>query len=59
MWDDARLGLRHLSGWEKIALVTDVEWLRTAVRVFAFAIPAEVRVFANSELAEATRWVTE
>jgi len=59
MWDDARLGLRHLAGWEKVALVSDMEWLRTAFQVFAFAIPARVRVFSNSEIAEATRWVAE
>jgi hypothetical protein len=59
MWDDAKLGLRHLAGWERVALVSDVEWLRTAVQVFAFAISGQVRVFSNRELAEAARWVTE
>ncbi len=24
MWNDAKLGARHFSGWERIALVTDV-----------------------------------
>ncbi|HKK14495.1 MAG TPA: STAS/SEC14 domain-containing protein, partial [Gammaproteobacteria bacterium] len=30
MWDDARLGLKHLSAWERIAVVTDVDWIRAA-----------------------------
>ena len=59
MWDDTKLGLRHLGGWERMAVVSDVEWIRTAVKVFGLAIPGHVRVFHNRELAEATRWVAE
>jgi len=59
MWDDTKLGLKHLSGWEKMALVSDVEWVRAAVKVFGLAIPGHVRVFHNRELPEATRWITE
>jgi len=59
MWDDAKLGLRHLTGWERMAVVSAVEWIRAAVRVFGLAIPGHIRVFHNSELAEATRWICE
>ena len=59
MWDDTKLGLKHLAGWEKIALVSDVEWLRAAVKIFGLAIPGHVRVFHNRELAQATRSVTD
>jgi hypothetical protein len=59
MWDDMKLGLKHLAGWERVALVSDVEWIRAAVKVFGLAIPGHVRVFHNRELAEATRWVSE
>jgi hypothetical protein len=59
MWDDAKLGLKHLKGWERMALVSDIEWVRVAVKVFGLVIPGHVRVFENRELAEATRWVTE
>lgn len=58
-WDDARLGLRHIAGWERMALVTDVEWIRLAVRLFGLAIPGHVRVFHERELADAKRWVCE
>ncbi len=57
MWDDARLGFAHWNAWEKIAVVTDVEWIRAAVRSFAFALPGEVRVFANEEFDAARAWV--
>jgi hypothetical protein len=59
MWDDTKLGLKHLSGWERMAIATDVEWIRVALRVFGLAIPGHVRVFHNNELAEAKRWVSE
>jgi len=56
-WDDTKLGFKHLTGWEKMAVVTDIDWIRTAIRLFGLAIPGHVRVFHNSELAEAKRWV--
>lgn len=59
MWDDAKLGLKHLTGWERTALVSDIEWIGTAVRVFGLAIPGKVRVFPNRDLSEAIRWVSE
>lgn len=59
MWDDTKLGLRHLGGWDRMAVVSDVEWLRAAIKIFGLAIPGQVRVFHNRELAEATRWISE
>lgn len=59
VWDDAKLGLKHLRGWERMAVVSDVEWIRAAVKIFGLAIPGHVRVFHNRQLAEATRWITE
>ena len=28
-WDDAKLGLRHWMGFERVAVATDVGWVRT------------------------------
>ena len=58
-WDDARLGLKHLTGWEKMALVSDVDWIRWAVKIFGLAITGQVRVFHNRDLAEAKGWISE
>jgi hypothetical protein len=58
-WDDAKLSLKHLGGWERVAVVTDVEWIRASMRMFGIVIPGQVRVFHNAELAEATRWLSE
>jgi hypothetical protein len=59
MWQDTKLGLKHLQGWEKMAIVSDIEWVRAAVKIFRLVIPGHVRMFHNNELAEATRWVGE
>ncbi|MGE5128038.1 MAG: STAS/SEC14 domain-containing protein [Sphingomonadaceae bacterium] len=57
MWDDAKLGFRHLTGWERVAVVSDVAWIRAAIDAFALVMPGRVRVFHESELAEAKRWL--
>jgi hypothetical protein len=59
MWDDTKLGLKHLSGWERIAIVSDIEWVRAAIKIFGLVMPGQVRVFHNNELALATRWISE
>ena len=57
VWDDTKLGLTHFSGWERMAVVSDVEWIRAAIKIFGLAIPGQVRVYHNSELAEAKWWI--
>jgi hypothetical protein len=59
MWDDTKLGLKHVTGWERIAIVSDVQWIRGAIRVFRLAMPGHVRVSHNRELAGAIRWCSE
>lgn len=59
IWEDAKVGLEHVAVWQKIALVTDVEWIRTAVKVFGFTIPGEVRLFDNDQLADVREWIAD
>jgi hypothetical protein len=59
MWEDAMLGFRHFSGWDRVALVTDVQWLRVASLAMGFAIPAHFKLFHNIELDQATAWISE
>ena len=57
-WQDTKLGLGHYSRWEKVAVVTDREWLRHSVDIFGYLVPGEVKAFALAEEAEARRWVS-
>ena len=58
-WDDTKLGMKHFGDWERIAVVTDVEWIRAGIKLFRLVMPGRVRVFQNSELAEAKWWLVE
>ncbi|HFE45371.1 MAG TPA: STAS/SEC14 domain-containing protein [Nannocystis exedens] len=59
LWDDAKVGLKHLTHFEKFALVTDNHVIAASTKALGFLIPGEVRVFALSELATATTWISE
>jgi hypothetical protein len=51
------IGLRHHSAWKRTALVTDVEWVKSAIRLFAWMAPGEVKVWGTDGLEEAREWV--
>jgi hypothetical protein len=57
MWEDTKLGLEHLGSWERMALVTDVEWIGHTVKAFGWMMPSEIRVFPVAERADAEAWV--
>jgi hypothetical protein len=57
VWNDTRLGVTHLTSFSKIALVTDINWMRGAARVFAPLVPADIHVFRNRELEAAKAWI--
>ncbi len=59
MWDDAKIGLKHLGDWEKIAIVTNTEWISNAVDVFGKAFTGEVKTFSLAEKDTATKWIME
>jgi SpoIIAA-like len=56
MWQDAKLGGSDLRNWEKIAVVTDTDWVRHAVKGFGWMIPGDVKVYPVAELDDATAW---
>jgi hypothetical protein len=61
LWADSQLGfdlaVRHHDAWERSAIVTDIEWIARATRMFAWMIPGEVRVLPLAELEQAKAWV--
>jgi hypothetical protein len=57
MWDDTRVGFSHITRWEKIAVVTDKDWLRHSVDIFGYLIPGEVKAFTGAEEAAARAWL--
>jgi hypothetical protein len=57
MWDDVKLGFRHISGWERTALVTDIGWMRVMSSMFGFAMPTHFKLFSDAEFDAALRWL--
>lgn len=57
MWDDAKVGLSHMAAWEKVAVVTDVDWIRAGMKFFGFLVAGAVKIFDNNQLEEAKAWV--
>jgi hypothetical protein len=54
-----KLGIGHMKAWKRTAVVTDVDWIRKAIKAFGFMTPGEVRVFEPAELGAAKVWVAE
>jgi SpoIIAA-like len=51
------LGIGHHSAWRRTAIVTDIDWVRKALRAFAWMAPGEVKAFAEGDLEAARAWV--
>jgi hypothetical protein len=56
-WDDLELGLEYLLRCERVAIVTDIGWVRLTVKTLRFLIPSEIRVFASIEAEEGRAWI--
>jgi hypothetical protein len=59
VWDDTKIGLKHMQDFEKIAVVTDVGWLAETIRFFRVFMPYPVTIFPDSEIAHAVEWINE
>jgi len=56
LWQDLKLGIEHLRGWKRIALVTDIEWMGYMTALFGWMTPGEVRHFPLAQRDEAIAW---
>jgi hypothetical protein len=63
VWEDLKadveLGIKHRDAWERIAVVTDLDWLRRAFELFSWIVPGDLRLFRESELEQAKAWLAE
>ena len=61
LWEDAKLGVDlavlNRGLWVRSAIVTDLDWMARATRLFAWMIPGQARVFPVAELEPAKEWV--
>jgi hypothetical protein len=58
LWEDAKIGLHHLDGFERIAVVTDVSWIVKLVDGVKKSVPGATRCFPLAQIDDATQWIT-
>lgn len=59
IWADTQLALGHWSGFDRLAVATDIRWLAAAVRLAAPLIGCPVRVFSLIDTETAHRWLRD
>lgn len=56
MWEDMKLGVERFTKWKRIALVTDIDWMRHATNLFGWMMPGDVKTFTLAERDDAIAW---
>ena len=55
-WQDMKMGVDLWRAWKRMALVTDVEWMKRGTEWFGWMTPGEVKQFPLAERAAAIAW---
>jgi hypothetical protein len=56
LWQDLKVGVEHLHAWKRIAVVTDIDWVRHGTELFGWMTPGEIKVFPLAQQGEAVAW---
>jgi hypothetical protein len=57
VWADTKMWFKNLKGWERVAIVSDADWLENAVKAFGWLMPGEVKVFESDDVRDAKQWL--
>jgi len=57
VWADTKMWFKNLKGWERLAIVSDADWLENAVKAFGWLMPGEVKVFESGDVRDAKQWL--
>jgi hypothetical protein len=55
--EEMKFAIHHPSAYERVAVVSDEEWLRPALRLLSVLVPGQLRGFRVADLAAAKSWV--
>jgi len=58
-WEDLKLGVRHPTSFERIAIVTNARWAAPTIRIFSVLWPGQARAFPLADLEAAKRWAAD
>jgi SpoIIAA-like len=59
MTADAGFRARYATSFDRVAVVSDEDWMRPAMRALSFMLPGKARAFPVAELAAAKAWLAE
>jgi hypothetical protein len=57
IWEDLKIGVEHPTRWERVAVVSDVDWIVQMMKLFGFLIPCPTKLFPSSGAAQANAWI--
>jgi SpoIIAA-like len=56
-WADTKLWAQNLKAWQKVAIVSDADWLENSVKAFGWLVPGEFKVFETDDIDDAKEWL--
>jgi hypothetical protein len=56
---DAGFRARHATSFDRVAVVSDEDWLRPAVRALSFMLPGSAKAFHVRDLQAAKAWLVD
>ncbi len=59
MTADTGFRVRHATSYERVAVVSDEDWMRPALRALSFLLPGKARGFRVRDLAAAKAWLAK
>lgn len=62
VWADSTFGFGHFFGWDRCAVVSDVEWAKQVAKFsefFGFLWPGEYCAISEAEAGQAHEWIAE
>ena len=59
LWDDTKFGMRNLTGWGQVALVSDRDWVHHLSGVGKLFFGKRLRMFPMADIEQAKAWASE
>ena len=59
MTADSGFRARHATSFDRVAVVSDEDWMRPALRALSFLLPGKAKGFRVHELAAAKTWLAD
>ena len=57
IWSDTRLWAGIRDAWERVAIVTDVDWVENGIKAFGWLMSGKIHVFDDDEIDKAKLWL--